>query len=132
MLVHDHAAPAFAELALHLENAFALEHHRKDEGGRRVTFVATFQKRPQQRFRVVLPDRLGRARRRGNVGADPMGNEIRARDDLRALCFPRLGAEIHALEPVLRGHQDGMVRLALGERVPTRLAAMGARLNVPL
>ena len=98
MLINEYPLAIADDLLLHLEHAFAFEHHGQNEHCRRVSRVILFDKFAQQRFGGLAVNRV-RGRRGGFVNALPVGNESFALPGAVAeLVLPAGFANVHAAQ----------------------------------
>ena len=132
LFVNENPLPIAHDLLLHLENAFPLQHHGENECRRDVMRIVLLDEFSQKRLRGFLFDRFRRRRRR-LIDALPIGDEtLSIARAFAELLLPARSANIRPAECGFLIEKQRMIRLFVGERFAASLAAVAARLNVPL
>lgn len=110
VLVNKDAFAVLTELALHLEQAFALQHHGQDITGRSILGFIQLKQLAEQRFGRVLLDGFGRLGGRGMVDALPLGDvALSVFGSFGILRLPARLADIKAQILMFLVAQDGTI-----------------------
>jgi hypothetical protein len=132
LLVHENALLIAFELFLHFEDAFAFEHHGQDVGRGGVLRIVRLHDFSQERFGVLLLNRLRRRGRRRFINALPVGDESLAIGrSFTMLLLPASLAQVAPLNLMLQVEQGGVIMLPVGKVLLAGLAGVRAQLNVP-